>query len=312
MSILHIFEAGLQKAVNKETINKFGLKGRGDRIGSSDIGGCLRKSYLDKVKRLSPSIENIIRMQRGNIAENMVHKALQEANVEFFEQVHIKSDLEPFSATIDFLIKEENELNILEVKTVSSMVEEPYQNWILQVAFQEGILRENYPNLEINSFVLAIDVNSGWYEVFHIETNPTIFSIALAQAKDLKESIDTKIEPKAEMQLYCSSCEYKINCPIMGKIDISEDEISPDIKYLIKEVKGLKEVDKIKKSKEKELKETIEAMNIKRLLVDEINVSLVTVNGKASFDTKGLQTENGELFNKYSKQGKSYSYLKVS
>jgi len=69
---------------------------------------------------------------------------------------------------------------------------------------------------------------------------------------------------------------------------------------------------KIKKSKEKELKETIESMNIKRLLVDEINVSLVTVNGKTSFDTKGLQAENGELFNKYSKQGKSYSYLKVS
>ena len=75
----------------KENLNKESLESLGDRslyVGSSDISGCLRKSYLQKLTRKEVSIEQSIILQRGHLAEDLVKKGFGIAfvSVDYYKE----------------------------------------------------------------------------------------------------------------------------------------------------------------------------------------------------------------------------------
>ena len=313
--IISLFEKGFRKSISSDTINKFGLNGRVDTVGASDIGGCLRQSFLQKSDDKTAHIEisKLIKMQRGNIAENLVTKALKELEIEFYEQVEIKDPDNPsFKCHIDYLIKHNDYLHILEMKTTSEPLLEPYSSWIFQVQFQLKLLQKNYQGFNLTASIFAMDLNSGWYDEFDVEKNSELADIATTNANTLLKAIETKQEPKATLQNYCFLCDYRYNCNELLKESIDEKSLPDDVVNLIKEVKILKANDKIKKQKESKLKEIMQVLPSNKITVDGIVATLSHTKGRTIFDTKGFKEKHNSLYQQFISQSAPSYKLKVA
>mgnify|MGYP003427267098 FL=1 len=60
------------------------------------------------------------------------------------------------------------EVVIVEAKSTSNPIEQPYDSWVLQTQLQMWLLKNNkdYNRKTIRGYIIAIDVNSGWYKTF--------------------------------------------------------------------------------------------------------------------------------------------------
>jgi len=300
-SIHREWKRGFKQSVQKANIAKF-IGGRATTVGASDIGGCLRKSYLGKIHNdlENAPLDSIIKMERGSIAEEIVAKGLASAGIETFDQVRLTHpDNENYVCHIDFLLKGEDSLHILEVKTTNLAVSEPYESWVLQVIFQMSLLQLNYPGFTITASVLAIDLNSGWSEEFPIEYSDVLHDLVLLRTETLSNAIQNKEEPEPAIQNYCGLCSHKMNCPALVNGAVEAKDLPDDVVTLIAEVKALKMQDKLKKAKEKELKEILVGMRVSKIVSDDIITSIITNKGRVSFDSKTFQSEHPEQFEKF-------------
>ena len=308
------WQRGFKLAVQKANIAKF-IGGRATTVGASDIGGCLRKSYLGKIHNdlEDAPLDSIIKMERGSIAEEIVAKGLKSAGIETFDQVRlIHPDNESYVCHIDFLLKGEDSLHILEVKTTNLAVSEPYESWVLQVIFQMSLLQLNYPGFTITASVLALDLNSGWSEEFPVDYSEVLHDLVMQRSHTLHSAIQNKEEPEPAIQNYCGVCSHKMSCSALVGGAVEAKDLPADVLALITEVKALKAQDKLKKAKEKELKEILVGMGVGKVIFDDIITSIVTNKGRVSFDSKTFQTEHPEEFEQYTKRGQPTTVLKVA
>jgi hypothetical protein len=103
-----------------------------------------------------------------------------------------------------------------------------------------------------------------------------------------------------------------MNCPALVNGAVDAKDLPADVITLIAEVKALKTQDKLKKSKEKELKEVLVGIGVGKVVSDDIITSIITNKGRVSFDSKTFQSEHPEQFEKYTKQGQPTTVLKVA
>lgn len=309
------WKRGFKLAVKESNENKF-IGGRATTVGASDIGGCLRQAYLGKVdnKMDSLPLEHILKMERGSIAETIVSKGLDSAKIETFDQVRLAHPEHPeYVCHIDFLLKGEDSLHILEVKTTNLEVSEPYESWVLQVIFQMTLLKLNYPGMTITASILALDLNSGWSEEFPVEYSDILYQLVMKKSQTLSNAITNKVEPEPAIQNYCGSCSYKMDCPVIVSEDsIDAKDLPKDIVTLIEEVKLLKQQDKLKKAKEKELKQILLGLNATNVILDDIITTISTNKGRISFDSKKFESEHPSQYQQYIKQGQPTTVLKVA
>ena len=308
------WQRGFKQSIQKANIAKF-IGGRATTVGASDIGGCLRKSYLGKIHNdiVNEPFGSLVKMERGSIAEEIVAKGLKSAGIETFDQVRLTHpDNEDYIYHIDFLLKGEDSLHILEMKTTNLEVSEPYESWVLQVIFQMSLLKLNYPGFTITASVLAIDLNSGWSEEFPIEYSDVLHDLVMERSHTLYSAIQNKEEPEPSIQNYCGICSHKMSCSALINRAIEAKDLPDDIIILIKEIKALKAQDKIKKSKEKELKEILIGIGISKIVSDDIITSITTNKGRVSFDSKAYKKDHPDEYTMYLKQGQPTTVLKVA
>lgn len=204
-----------------KTINEESKESLGDRskyIGASDVGGCPFKTIKEKLEKHEYSVEKQLVFQRGHIAEEIVAKMIN--GVPYKRQVEVKGEIDnfPLIAHLDFLIKGKTRSVIVEAKTVKEQVNEPYESWILQVQFQMGLLLNEIQdeNHQIEAYIVAMDINEGWYRIFKIDFNDDLFLMALNKANHLVDCLTKGEKPKAIIQNYCSSCPFVQECPKQG------------------------------------------------------------------------------------------------
>jgi len=308
------WQRGFKLAVQKANIAKF-IGGRATTVGASDIGGCLRKSYLGKIHNdfESTPLDSLIKMERGSIAEEIVSKGLKSAVIETFDQVRlVHPNNENYVCHIDFLLKGEDSLHILEVKTTNLAVSEPYDSWVLQVIFQMSLLQLNYPGFTITASILALDLNSGWSKEFPVEYSNVLHDLVMQRSHTLHSAIQNKEEPEPAIQNYCGICSHKMNCPALVNGAVEAKDLPDDVITLIAEVKALKTQDKLKKAKEKELKEILLGIGVSKIVSNDIITSIITNKGRVTFDSKTFQTEHPQQFEQYTKHGQPTTVLKVA
>ena len=313
-SIHREWKRGFKQSVQKANIAKF-IGGRATTVGASDIGGCLRKSYLGKIHNdlENAPLDSIIKTERGSIAEEIVAKGLKSAGIETFDQVRLTHpDNEEYVCHIDFLLKGEDSLHILEVKTTNLEVSEPYESWVLQVIFQISLLQLNYPGFTITASILALDLNSGWTEEFPVTYSEVLHDLVMQRSETLHSAIQNKEEPEPAIQNYCGICSHKMNCPALVNGAVEAKDLPDDVITLIKEIKALKVQDKLKKAKEKELKEILVGIGVSKIVSDDIITSIIINKGRVSFDSKTFQTEHPKQFEQYTKLGQPTTVLKVA
>lgn len=303
----------LPKALKKATLESLG--DRKEYIGSSDIAGCLRKAYLDKTNDIEHDLATLIRFQRGHIAEGIVKVMLDGLNP--ISQLELNSSYEgaTLKAHIDFALENKDEIVIVEVKSVSTTVSEPYLSWNLQVQYQMAMLAKS-KSKNIRAFVVAINVNTGWFKSFEIERNEALTQIAFEKAKKLSLALQSKVEPEAEIQLFCGVCLYKATCPLMLK---GANELNGE---LLSVAQSLIELNAKKKELESELdekkailEEYMRSHNAKKLQVNDSFITLSNDTTSTSFDAKALQKDNPdlyeELFKKYQKSSQRKGYISI-
>lgn len=303
----------LPKVLKKASEDSLG--DRSTYVGSSDIGGCLRKAYLDKISETNYDLATLIRFQRGHISENIVAAMLDGLNYD--KQVECETEFEGFElkSHIDFLLKAPKELVIVEAKSVQSEVDAPYPSWVFQVQYQLHLLKQS-TNKPLRAFVIALNINTGWHKVFDVSYNATLAELALSNAKKLIQALQTKIEPEPKEQLYCSTCPHKASCPLLTK---GVQTLSDDALILGRKLTELytkkKEVEKALEQAKVEFEDLMRSLELSRVKVDENLISLSKDSTSVSFDTKALKDSEPELYEslyaKYQKTINRKGYLSV-
>ncbi|EAH6866961.1 Dna2/Cas4 domain-containing protein [Campylobacter vulpis] len=303
----------LPKALKKASLQSLG--DRASYVGSSDISSCLRKTYLDKTSENDYDLTTLIRFQRGHIAEGIVKVMLDGLNP--ISQLELNSSYEgaTLKAHIDFALENKDEIVIVEVKSVSTTVSEPYLSWNLQVQYQMAMLAKS-KSKNIRAFVVAINVNTGWFKSFEIERNEALTQIAFEKAKKLSLALQSRVEPEAEIQLFCGVCPYKATCPLMlkGANELNGELLSVAQSLILLNAKK-KELESELDEKKAILEEYMRSHNAKKLQVNDSFITLSNDTTSTSFDTKALQKDNPdlyeELFEKYQKSSQRKGYISI-
>ncbi len=305
----------LPQALKKDTEQSLG--DRSKYVGSSDIGGCLRKAYLDKTTSYEHDLATLIRFQRGHVAEGIIEKMLDGLNPTLQKEVKLTIEGFDLKAHIDFCLESKNEIVVVEVKSVNTAVDKPYDSWVMQVNFQLALLATQTQK-KLRAYVVAINLNTGWFKSFEINHNQTFEKLAIENAQLLANSLLNKEEPAPSEQLYCSTCPHKKTCPLMMKKS-EGSELSGDLLEVGKKIIELnarkKELEKELEEKKALIEEYMRTCGAKKIKVDDSFFSLSNDTTSTSFDTKALKDNEPELyeslFEKYQKTSQRKGYLAI-
>ncbi len=304
--IKNIIATNLPKLANKKGAVELG--DRSAYIGASDIGQCPRKVIMSKLFPQPISLEQQIVFERGHLAEDIVHESLLEhcreaRNASVDAQYEITLPGNPnIKAHIDFILNNfaTNSRTVVEVKT-ASMVTTPYDSWVNQCIFQQGLLLlEDKFETKVDGFVLVIDLKTGAIAEFKVDYDETVFAELVAKAEWLlgqlqnPQAIDYNGLPLSP-SILCGYCSAKDSCPAYA----DKGNIPDDLKELIVRYS---EINGQIKPLEKELgplKETIKSYGPFKVNTDGIKASY-TVSEIRSLDIPALKQNEPDLYDMYS------------
>ena len=83
------FEENLAKVMAEDTTSSLG--DRSKYIGASDIGGCLRASYLNKIEPKEIDTKQNLVFLRGHLAEGILKKAFSGLNLQDRKSTRLNS-----------------------------------------------------------------------------------------------------------------------------------------------------------------------------------------------------------------------------
>jgi len=268
--IISYMKKSIKKFAQQQTKDTLG--DRSKYIGASDIGGCPFKTVMSKTNPPEISLQQELIFFRGHIAEEFVARGLSGLHIE--PQVEIESEISgfPLKAHIDFMARGKEKDVIVEVKSTSAPLYEPYESWILQVTFQMGLIHQQTGEMP-DAYVIALDVNTGWIDEFKIEFDDAIFNTCLSKADHIISALRGECEPKAITQYYCSTCPFKMQCPKQGQFakDLPS-ALYEDLEF----IKASKVMAKEAKKRESRVKEYMVNVGIEALK-EETTQSVVTV-----------------------------------
>jgi CRISPR-associated exonuclease Cas4 len=288
-----------------------GLGDRSKYIGASDIGGCLKKAYLSKTQGDGDrSLDEMLVLERGHIVEGIIEKALIARRVSYKAQVEVVAEgTTPITAHIDFVAEDSREMVVVECKSVSSAIDEPYENWILQAQLQIGLLRSQSSKLVNRGIIVALNVNDGWATEFPVQFSELLFVQALSRAKQLWDCVEKGIEPEGECGHLCGYCPFKSQC---SSLRSGATELPKELAQKVNRLVALDKREKEAKAIKRELKSYLEAVGIKKATAGANAVTLVLCKGKSSIDLKKLAELVGEdVIAECVSEGDSYSYARV-
>lgn len=279
------------------------LGDRNEYIGASDIGGCPYKTVMSKRNPPIHSLKQQIIFQRGHLAENLVTKMLDGLPVVDQFEVLGQLDQIQLKAHLDKLLKSKERCVIVEVKTVSAPVDEPYESWVMQVQFQMGLMLEQCDHA-VEAYVLAIDLNSGWLKTFNIEFNDDLFELCLSKAQHIEDAMKGLCEPKAIIQNYCSTCPFKMQCPKQGRF---AEDLPEDIKMDLEFIKKSKKMAKESRLRENRVKSYLINTGVS-LGKDTRSNTVVSVKEQETsrLDIERLKSEEPEIYKRFLNTTSSY------
>jgi CRISPR-associated exonuclease Cas4 len=309
-SFLSFLFNGLKNADN-------GLGDRSKYIGSSDVGGCLKKAVLLKIKgEQSRSLDELLILERGHVVEGIIEKALRANSLSYKTQVEVAAlvDETPVEAHLDFVVENNREAVVIECKSVSSAIDAPYESWVSQVQFQLGLLKASFQrkglDKPVRGIIAVMDVNTGWAKEFHIAFNETLASVGFNRAKTIWRSLKDGTEPEGELGALCAYCPFKGQCQTLRA---GAKELPAEIAKKVERLKELNKAEKEQKAIKAEVKSYLEAATIKKATAGSIAISIVDCKGKPSVNTEKLKELAGEdVLAECVSESDGYSYLRVA
>lgn len=200
-----LIEEGLRNADS-------GLGDRSQYVGASDIGQCLKKSYLSKFDKEDFDFEQLLIFERGHVAEGIFIKGLENSPKKdafsFKKQLEFvgKNEWSFIRTHLDLHVSFPREDVAVEGKTFRTDLPngKPRLSWLYQNHIQMWLANES-TGRKTRGIIAAIDLNTAKRHEF-----PVVFSeILLQQAKEralkLWNAMQSKTEPEGEVS-DCATC----------------------------------------------------------------------------------------------------------
>lgn len=292
--------------------NQHHLGDRSTYVGASDVGQCLKRAYLGKVQGEEHDDKQLLIFKRGHVSEGIIKEVLENGNISYEEQKRLRGrgDLSFLEVGPDFLVHFPKECVVIECKTISSPLPNnaPRESWILQVQLQMHLAFLEYQR-PIRGIIIALNINTGIAQEFHIQPNATLLDVALTRAKRLWKAMQEREEPQGEISDLCAYCPFKGSCETLRE---GAEALPSEIIQMALRLKELSATEKEVKEIKENLKAYMEAAKIKKALAGELTLSLVSYKGRESVDTKKLKESFPDIAMQVTKVGEGYSTLKVS
>ena len=274
----------------------------GDRslyVGASDVAQCPRKVVLAKTEPVPQDLQTLIRFERGNMVERIVENALDYAVIAYEKQVEMSHpDFPHFKAHMDFVFFRQNEIAVLETKSVSRMPDMPYPSWIEQIHFQIGLVACT-DSRQVRGAVLAVDLSSGKFKLFdEYQPNRKLFDGLVRKAEHIWQGINGEVAPDTEESNLCVGCDYQETCPEFVGQNVVELPIKTEVEQYLTLKQNLKamktEMDELKAVIQEAVKPFGEAKS------GDHSIKLRS-SSRAGFDTKSFMAAHPELYDEYKK-----------
>jgi CRISPR-associated exonuclease Cas4 len=295
-----------------------GLGDRSKYVGSSDIGGCLKKAVLSKRNgEVNRSLDELLVLERGHIVEGIIEKALKANGLSYKTQVEVSAFFDndtPVEAHLDFVVENAKEAVVIECKSVSSQIDAPYEAWVLQVQFQLGLLKASLQSSgndkPVRGIIAVMDVNTGWAREFHIAYNDVLIAVAISRAKTVWQAVNNGTEPEGECGALCAYCPFKGQCQTLRS---GATELPAEIANKVERLNELSGKEKEIKSLKGEIISYLETASIKKATAGKHTITLVKRKGKPSIDTDKLKELAGEdVVAECVSEGEPYSYVRIA
>lgn len=314
MNLIPFFETAIV-ALNRNKTAELG--DRTQYIGSSDVGSCARKVYLQKIDQdpTEHDFSTLMKFSRGHTAEILIDNIFEAAGVKnlYETQVEVIHPDHPLKAHIDFLFHTDfdgkKQLHVVEVKSVNGIPDEPYPSWIDQLNFQLGLLRLKYPKKKLGGSILTIDLNAGQMHQFNgFDYNATLFNYLCNRGLHILECLAGNEEPSTTTSFLCGYCSYRADCPALA---MAEVELPPEIESMANRFVQLNDVRyeadrKMRDIREELLKFTGESFKGRSETV-ELNVS--SVGPSMVVDSKLLKKQYPDVYPEVLKERAGYTKL---
>ena len=242
-----VFFKGLREA-NKKDVSVGSFEERQKTVGSSDVGGCIRKAVLSKLNKVEYDEKTLLTFALGHSVEEVLRKSFEANKFKYHYQYRVENGF--MVANIDFCLESKKECVIVELKTTSNLPSSPYEEHILQVQYQMALLREEKKK-NVRAKIFYIDLATKEIAEFDVSFDESLAKIALERAKKIYEYVLKKEIPDGEEKLYCHKCPFKHNCPTYMKGAINQDIIISAIEEIVRLEEEVKKIQKILKKHEK-------------------------------------------------------------
>ena len=214
MNLTPIFETAVPIMSRRKSEE---LGNRSLYCGSSDVSTCMRRSYMQRQFPLQPSVNTLLKFARGHAAEWLLSRIFDASDVPYDSQVEIRHPNLPLRCHIDFLFYEPDGLEAVEVKSVSGIPDEMFDQWQNQLQFQLLMLKMQYPKGRIGGSVLAIDLNAGEFHQYErVEFDEVHANYLYHRALHLIDVLNDQAEACAEPSYLCGHCQFRDDCPSMS------------------------------------------------------------------------------------------------
>jgi len=289
---------------------KVDLGNRSEYVGASDVGQCPRKVVLYKTQPVPHDLQTLIRFERGNLVEKIVENALNFADIQYDPQVEvIHPEFIHLKAHLDFVFSRQNEIAVLEAKSVSKIPDAPYSSWIQQIHFQMGLVALHNSSLPVRGAVLAIDLSSGDFQVFNdYSHNPALFKGLVEKAEHIWSAVNGDVEPYTEKDILCTWCPYRQSCPEYVNQDVVDLPIQKEVEEYLSLKKNEKDIKANLDTLKMTLQEAVRPYGEAKAGEHTIKLGSST---RTSVDTKSLMAEHPEICEEFKKTS-TFSRLYVN
>ena len=313
---------------DKTKAERLTFTGNDVKVGASSVAGCARKAaYPILFGEEPPTLDEFIRMRKGNISEGVVEGNLDEMGIKYerqgeyqgsgvfsFFQIHpdILIDLsspgdnldEDAQAFIQRSLDKGCKFILIELKTTNAIPTEPHDYWVRQVNVQAEYIAEakGISPEKIDMYVYAMELNDGRNAEFNIPYQVEEVMLAQDDALSFVNVIEDYIsfvnKEKNTMEFtindvnrrvgnLCSVCKFAHNCLGSGEIIEFPEDIVRTISY----VKNWAKQEKNVKASKDEIKQIMLNLGAKKGKAPGYAVTLKGGNSKKVIDPKSFTDE---------------------
>jgi len=237
---MNLIETGLQQKSENKTLSDLGL--RSQYVGASDLPKCIRQVVLNKLDQPEYDLSSLIRMRRGDIAENILVAGLEASGVSLIskqttgKQFSLEETIDdvPYKAHLDVLVQYDVDgvmyYGVVECKSISDNVPNtPNKDHIEQLNFGMALLSRKYPEAHVFGSLFVVNVQSGKCGFFDHETSDEIFTQSLNKGSMIWNYLQSykageieSVDIPCRVGVQCSSCDFIMDCPRYEGEEVAE------------------------------------------------------------------------------------------